>query len=49
MVTGVIAEYNPFHKGHALQLAAAKQAGGGPVVAIMSGNFVQRGDRKSVV
>lgn len=44
MVTGVIAEYNPFHKGHALQLAAAKQAGGGPVVAIMSGNFVQRGE-----
>ena len=44
MVTGVIAEYNPFHKGHALQLAAAKQAGGGPVVAVMSGNFVQRGE-----
>lgn len=44
MVTGVIAEYNPFHKGHALQLAAARQAGGGPVVAVMSGNFVQRGE-----
>ena len=44
MRTGVIAEYNPFHKGHALQLEAAKAMGGGPVAVIMSGNFVQRGE-----
>ncbi|MCI8361353.1 MAG: nucleotidyltransferase family protein [Clostridiales bacterium] len=44
MRTGVIAEYNPFHKGHALQLDAAKAMGGGPVAVVMSGNFVQRGE-----
>ena len=44
MVTGVIAEYNPFHKGHALHLAAARKAGGGPVVVVLSGSFVQRGE-----
>lgn len=44
MITGVIAEYNPFHKGHALQLQAAKKLGDGPVAVVMSGNFVQRGE-----
>ena len=41
----VIAEYNPFHKGHARQLAAVRRDFGedSAVVAIMSGNFVQRG------
>lgn len=40
----VIAEYNPFHKGHAYQLAEIRRAFGEDtaVVAIMSGNFVQR-------
>lgn len=43
---GVIAEYNPFHTGHAWQLAALRRAfgGGTAVVCAMSGNFVQRGD-----
>ena len=44
MVTGIIAEYNPFHKGHALQLKAAKAMGGGPIAVVMSGNYVQRGE-----
>ena len=41
----VIAEYNPFHKGHAYQLQKIKETFGEDVaiVAIMSGNFVQRG------
>lgn len=41
----VIAEYNPFHKGHAYQLQKIKEEFGEDtaVVAIMSGNFVQRG------
>lgn len=42
-VTGIIAEYNPFHKGHEYQLNYAK-AVSDAVVVIMSGSFVQRGD-----
>lgn len=47
MVTaGVIAEYNPFHKGHAWLLAEIRRRlGADAAVAVcMSGNFVQRGD-----
>lgn len=41
---GIIAEYNPFHNGHAYQIAKAKElAGADYVVVVMSGNFVQRG------
>ena len=41
----VIAEYNPFHKGHEHQLKEIKRAFGedSAIVVIMSGNFVQRG------
>lgn len=43
-VCGIIAEYNPFHSGHAYQLAKArKESGCDYVVAVMSGDFVQRG------
>ena len=42
---GIIAEYNPFHNGHAYQVAQAKQiTGADVVVAVMSGNWVQRGE-----
>lgn len=41
---GVIVEYNPFHNGHRYHLQQArKQCHADYVVAIMSGNFVQRG------
>ncbi|MCL2567908.1 MAG: nucleotidyltransferase family protein [Oscillospiraceae bacterium] len=45
-LTGIIAEFNPFHLGHAVPIAAARAAmdGGGAVVCILSGNCVQRGD-----
>lgn len=44
-VVGVVAEYNPFHRGHALHLRAAREAAGADaVVAVMSGCFVQRGE-----
>lgn len=45
-VAGVIAEYNPFHRGHAWQLEALRRLLGGDtaVVVCMSGNFVQRGE-----
>ncbi len=41
-VTGIIAEFNPLHTGHALLLKKAKERG--TAVAVISGNFVQRGD-----
>ena len=44
-IAGVIAEYNPFHLGHAHQLRQAREAAhADAVVAVMSGCFVQRGD-----
>lgn len=43
-VAGIIAEYNPFHNGHALLVEKAREAGATHVVAVMSGNYVQRGD-----
>jgi predicted nucleotidyltransferase len=42
---GVIVEYNPFHNGHAFHLSEAKKSTGADVViAVMSGNFLQRGE-----
>ena len=44
-VLGIIAEYNPFHNGHLYQIEEAKrQTGAEYVVAIITGNFVQRGN-----
>lgn len=40
----VVAEYNPFHKGHEYQLEMTRKAGATHIVAVMSGNFVQRGE-----
>ena len=41
----IICEYNPFHKGHKYQIARTKELCGADfIVAIMSGNYVQRGD-----
>ncbi len=41
---GIIAEYNPFHKGHELLIRKARENGATHVVAVMSGNCVQRGE-----
>lgn len=41
---GIIAEYNPFHNGHAYHIQKAKDLTGADFcVVVMSGNFVQRG------
>lgn len=40
---GIIAEYDPFHRGHAWQIAQAKQQGAEAVAVCMSGDLVQRG------
>ncbi len=43
---GIIAEYNPFHKGHMLQYEAVKARFGDDtaLVVVMSGSFTQRGE-----
>lgn len=41
---GMICEWNPFHLGHAWLLRELKRCYSLPVVCVMSGNFVQRGE-----
>lgn len=44
-ILGMIAEYNPFHNGHLYHLKQAKALSGAEYcIAVMSGNFVQRGE-----
>ena len=45
MIVGIVAEYNPFHNGHKLQIDYAKDVlGADAVVVAMSGSFTQRGE-----
>lgn len=43
-IAGIVAEYNPFHTGHAYQIRQTRAALGGStgIVAVMSGNWVQQ-------
>ncbi len=44
-VCGITAEYNPFHKGHAHQIRETRKLYEPDImIAVMSGNFVQRGE-----
>lgn len=44
-VAGIIAEYNPFHNGHAYHIAETKRITGADyIIVVMSGDFVQRGE-----
>ena len=44
-IAGIICEYNPFHSGHAYQIAETRRRSGCDyVVACMTGSFVQRGE-----
>ena len=44
-IAGIVAEYNPFHTGHAYQIARTREllGPGCAVVAVMSGHWVQGG------
>jgi predicted nucleotidyltransferase len=43
-ILGIIAEYNPFHEGHKYHLLKSKEITGCDyTIAVMSGNFLQRG------
>jgi len=43
---GIVAEYNPFHNGHQYHIAQTKAqcADADGIIAVMSGNFTQRGE-----
>lgn len=42
---GIIAEYNPFHNGHAYQLRVAQERSEADLtIVVMSGNWMQRGE-----
>ena len=45
MNIGIICEYNPFHNGHLYQIEKIREEFGADtnIIAIMSGNYVQRG------
>lgn len=47
-IAGIIAEYNPFHNGHQFHIERTRAKDGGceatHIVAVMSGNFTQRGE-----
>lgn len=44
-IAGIIAEYNPFHQGHAYHIAQTRRLSAcGWVVAVMDGHFTQRGE-----
>ena len=43
-ICGIVAEYNPFHNGHLYHIQKSKEISNSDiVVAVMSGNFIQRG------
>lgn len=43
-IGAVVCEYNPMHNGHVYHLEQTRKAGVSHIVAIMSGNYVQRGE-----
>lgn len=44
-VLGIVCEYNPFHNGHLYHIIQSKKISGADyTIAIMTGNFTQRGD-----
>ena len=43
-LTGVVAEFNPFHNGHKYLLEKVRENGATHIVAAMSGDAVQRGE-----
>lgn len=43
-IAGIIAEYDPFHNGHAYQIRKTREAGADAIVAVLGGEFTQRGE-----
>ena len=48
-IAGIIAEYNPFHTGHAYHIQKTRELTGADyIVVVMSGDFVQSGSTRLV-
>ncbi len=43
-ISGIVCEYNPFHNGHLYHISETRKNGATHIAAVMSGNFVQRGE-----
>lgn len=43
-ISGVICEFNPLHNGHLYLLNKMRESGATHIIAVMSGNFTQRGE-----
>lgn len=43
-ITAIISEYNPFHNGHKYLIKKSRQNGSTHIIAVMGGNFLQRGN-----
>ena len=43
-IAGIIAEYDPFHNGHAYQIKKTREAGADAIVVVLGGEFTQRGE-----
>jgi predicted nucleotidyltransferase len=43
-IAGIVCEYNPMHNGHLFHINRTRQNGATHILAVMSGNFVQRGE-----
>lgn len=43
-VAGIIAEYDPFHNGHAYHIKKTRELGADAVVVVLGGEFTQRGE-----
>jgi predicted nucleotidyltransferase len=43
-IAGIVAEYNPFHNGHALMIQKTRDFGFSHIAVVMSGNYTQRGE-----
>lgn len=45
LICGIVAEYNPFHRGHEKHIALARDASGADlIICALSGSFMQRGE-----
>ena len=43
-IIGIVAEYNPFHRGHRYQIEEIKKRNAGAaIISVLSSNFLQRG------
>lgn len=43
-ITAIVSEYNPFHNGHKYLIDKARENGSTHIIAIMGGDFLQRGE-----